>query len=954
MSPLQSPSGDDPASASFLREYYEDRCATLSAEKVRLEAETALLRRRYQEEIDRPKSENDRLKSAYDRLKRTHDELKGGHQELQGKHDALRDENASLRRQLELRSEAGQSRTPSRAPTSERGIGLRTPPPSSKGASPPLNARRACATGASRSPQEGDGESSSEDENLADFARRIRARGGRVGPAQRQEQRLRQWGAGLGGPHPIRWGPKPGAKKDKGKEVETRKRDAPDEGSDSDMPLASRSNTNRRSLSSSKRMRLEGVFPPPLPRRGHSSVPSAPPLPSGSRMARVDSSEEEDEEDESDDDEGEEEDNKDDLFSLTSLTPVSSRPSSPMPVDSADPVVPQEPATSQGPPPEGPREPETSVPIVRHFRSPSRELSYFDPIPQRRVPTPSPAQAPPTQPVAREPQVGMPQSVFRPPLPTGPPAVPSDTDASSPIRKDSWSFTDRAMADLAADPPDLHPFSVAAHSQPSPLRRFSFPLAQPSTSGLAPASRPSPLPPPPEASATPEARRPLEIARNLLRQTAQQEKAVSTSSGPESRFLASSSPVTAPSRTTALPVNPHRTIRPPTPSVPRPNVTVPMPPVSSLTTTGPGTGMTAPQAPSTTAPTSQPEGPIPPPPASVTPLLSTTPPSTAPPLTTSLSVTAPAPTSIPPSTTVHPCLLPTAALNRESQAPSVSLPSTTPPAPAEASPSQPSRGCLGHRTTTQLRPGILTRLGPPLLHQDALTTRLPEAAYPIENVNPDLLNMAFSRDFLSQTFGGSSKRKCTVCRDGRSLLFGNPTFDSHLPLCPGFSGLLFHASCVPDWKPGPNSLFIETKTAQHWYVGNYKLEETAALTKEEYAAWPVEIKRKWAGDIMNKRKHRDVRVGIVLRRRLGREPDEVDLSNAVSDGDDYKDVSRDEIIQAYEQGHQTMSVFSLTCVGYDDGFMKDAEARLHAYLARRAEHQVVQERAPASEAARSA
>ena len=55
-------------------------------------------------------------------------------------------------------------------------------------------------------------------------------------------------------------------------------------------------------------------------------------------------------------------------------------------------------------------------------------------------------------------------------------------------------------------------------------------------------------------------------------------------------------------------------------------------------------------------------------------------------------------------------------------------------------------------------------------------------------------------------------------------------------------------------------------------------------------------------------------MGIVLRRRLGREPDEVELANAVSDGDDYKDISRDEIIQAYEQGHQVrkLPVLSLS------------------------------------------
>ncbi len=53
-----------------------------------------------------------------------------------------------------------------------------------------------------------------------------------------------------------------------------------------------------------------------------------------------------------------------------------------------------------------------------------------------------------------------------------------------------------------------------------------------------------------------------------------------------------------------------------------------------------------------------------------------------------------------------------------------------------------------------------------------------------------------------------------------------------------------------------------------------------------------------------KKKHRDVRVGIVLRRRLGREPDELELGNAVNDGDDYKDLSRNEIIHAYEQGYE--------------------------------------------------
>ena len=100
-------------------------------------------------------------------------------------------------------------------------------------------------------------------------------------------------------------------------------------------------------------------------------------------------------------------------------------------------------------------------------------------------------------------------------------------------------------------------------------------------------------------------------------------------------------------------------------------------------------------------------------------------------------------------------------------------------------------------------------------------------------------------------------------------------------------------------------------------------------------------------------KYRDIRVRIVLRRELGREPTDRELSVAVNNfkEEDYKDVSRDEIIQQYEQGHevrkrrlfsalahcvlQTMFVSLTHCVGYDVAFMREVGEKLPAYLARR-------------------
>ena len=443
----------------------------------------------------------------------------------------------------------------------------------------------------------------------------------------------------------------------------------------------------------------------------------------------------------------------DDLFSLTSLTPVSSRPSSPMPVDS---VVSQEPTAPQGPqPPQEQSESEVSAPIVRHFRSPSRELSYFDPVPvpQRQVPATSHEDAPPTQHNTMEPQVETPQIVSRPQLPADPPTVPSDPDVNSLARKDSWSFTDRAMASMAADPPDFHPFSMARQIQTSPSRHFSFPppsLPTPAPSSISRALPPPPPPPPSrplEIPSTPESRRPLDVARSLRRRATQNGGGASTSGGHRSRFPGLLSAATALPRARVL-SSPSKTIPTAIPTPPRRLATTPMPQAPSSTATGRGTGMMAPQGtttPSATTPTSQPTGlapqpaglapqptglapqptaatrptatpqptaaarptatpqptaaPHPPatpqPPALPQPTATSQSTTTTPPTTTSSvtpQLTTVLPMATPPPTSIPPSTpRPAATLNRESRTPSVSLSSSTPPAPAEPGPSQPFR-----------------------------------------------------------------------------------------------------------------------------------------------------------------------------------------------------------------------------------------------------------------------
>ena len=116
-----------------------------------------------------------------------------------------------------------------------------------------------------------------------------------------------------------------------------------------------------------------------------------------------------------------------------------------------------------------------------------------------------------------------------------------------------------------------------------------------------------------------------------------------------------------------------------------------------------------------------------------------------------------------------------------------------------------------------------------------------DAPYSTGIDNPEILRMVFSREFISQTFGGSSAWTCTVCRDDRRLLFVDPAFDSHVALCPGFPGLLLRTSGMQDWKGDRVLLFIKTETAQHWYLGTYELQMVAPLTQQQYISLPLGV-----------------------------------------------------------------------------------------------------------------
>lgn len=103
-------------------------------------------------------------------------------------------------------------------------------------------------------------------------------------------------------------------------------------------------------------------------------------------------------------------------------------------------------------------------------------------------------------------------------------------------------------------------------------------------------------------------------------------------------------------------------------------------------------------------------------------------------------------------------------------------------------------------------------------------------------------------------------------------------------------------------------------------MGQYRLARANSLTKEEWCSQTSAVKSNWGENICKKSWGNIVRVRIALRKKLGRDPDETELTNA--DENDYN-VTPEEVICAYDQGKERISVWTMECIGYDEAFQRE-------------------------------
>ncbi|TFK91350.1 hypothetical protein K466DRAFT_327135 [Polyporus arcularius HHB13444] len=262
-----------------------------------------------------------------------------------------------------------------------------------------------------------------------------------------------------------------------------------------------------------------------------------------------------------------------------------------------------------------------------------------------------------------------------------------------------------------------------------------------------------------------------------------------------------------------------------------------------------------------------------------------------------------------------------------------------PPSPAVPSSSTQSPGALAQSQTGQrscvplVLAGVRVKCAPALMTEEAAANRLSGCRqFEVPAIDPELRSVSTARSFLASAFGGNGQQPSTVARNGDNFLFPKFEMQPNLPYAFGMPGLLYSASFMRDWKEGRQKLFVGLREGHVWYVGDYVLDRGLALSAEEYRAWPKEMKFKWATYIRTTKKHRDIKVGIVMRRELNREPTEVELASAVGDKNKYDDLRDSEIIQAYEEGREVMNVWRMQCVGFDVKFLQAIHEKYNNYV----------------------
>ncbi|TFK21945.1 hypothetical protein FA15DRAFT_672077 [Coprinopsis marcescibilis] len=167
-----------------------------------------------------------------------------------------------------------------------------------------------------------------------------------------------------------------------------------------------------------------------------------------------------------------------------------------------------------------------------------------------------------------------------------------------------------------------------------------------------------------------------------------------------------------------------------------------------------------------------------------------------------------------------------------------------------------------------------------------------------------------------------------------------PTYNVNplMPTAPGEPGLMLSARTETTRDTWTLFIKLINHSKARWnYAGEYRGETVGALTPEEFAEQPIEVKRTWGEKIAYSKGIKPyvaMRARITLR-KLGKELNDEELRLAVEDISKTPKASSKisiyDAIQAFESGEESIPIVRMTCVGYRTDFANELAHKLRVF-----------------------
>ncbi|EPQ59785.1 hypothetical protein GLOTRDRAFT_119736, partial [Gloeophyllum trabeum ATCC 11539] len=193
-------------------------------------------------------------------------------------------------------------------------------------------------------------------------------------------------------------------------------------------------------------------------------------------------------------------------------------------------------------------------------------------------------------------------------------------------------------------------------------------------------------------------------------------------------------------------------------------------------------------------------------------------------------------------------------------------------------------------------------------------------------------NFTVKRAFMSKVYGGSSQETFPSISPEKVAVHGRENFaymtlewNPYAPRRPGRPGLFFgHGNAFEHEGPGVLDVFvrIQSHSDPQWrYNGLYEFIASPSLTPAEWAIQSPVVKRTWAQGCWTYGGADCVR--IAYRRDFGRLPTKQEVDDIFATCKKYQNLTVDDILRAFDNGEETIAVWVMRCIGYDEDFQRE-------------------------------